>query len=107
GGGAFGIVRGLTVFNGNLIAGGEFTSADSTHVEHIARWTDVAGAWRSLESGANDVVSALIPYRGDLIAAGRFNSIGGAQASRIAGWDGFTWQQLGGGTNADVLACNV
>ena len=96
-----------------LIAGGSFTSAGGVSANCIARWDGVA--WQALGSGMNgDVadVSSLATFDPDgagpqppqLIAGGSFTSAGGVAAINAARWDGFTWQPLGTGMNAKVIA---
>ena len=61
-------VHALTVYNGQLIAGGQFTTAGGETVNRIARWD--GESWSALGSGMNDSVHSLIIYNGDLIAGG-------------------------------------
>jgi|GEM_PF-5414703 len=77
----------LTVYNGNLIAGGYFTTAGGTSANRIASW-DGTG-WSALGSGmggTNPYVYALTVYNGNLIAGGPFTSAGGKAAAAIAQW---------------------
>ena len=89
----------LTVFNGDLICGGEFTNfftGDS--IVGIARWTGTQ--WAPMGSGASGAerkVATLTNYLGRLIAGGRFTSMGGVPASNIASWDGLSWSGMVGG----------
>ena len=51
-------VRALAVLpNGDLIAGGDFTTAGGTTVNSIARWN--GAAWSALGAGMNNFVTAL------------------------------------------------
>jgi hypothetical protein len=90
-------VGALRICNGELIAGGDFTSAGGVAANRIARRD--GAAWQPLGSGMNDRVLALTVYNGELIAGGSFTSAGGVAASRIARWDGAAWQTLGSGMN--------
>ena len=63
-------VHALMVYNGELIAGGEFTTAGGTEANCIARWDGTT--WSPLDSGMNGEVFALTVYDGELIAGGRF-----------------------------------
>ena len=47
-------VSALTVYNGELIAGGDFTTAGGTRASYIARWN--GATWQPLGSGMNDAV---------------------------------------------------
>lgn len=102
------------VYNGELIAGGEFTTAGSTTVNHIARRDDVSATWQPLSTGMagatgshSSGVWALVMYNGDLIAGGNFTTAGGVTVNRIARWDGETWHPLGSGMNNTVAALTV
>ena len=80
----------VTVFNGDLIAGGRFDTAGGQTVNNIARWDGVA--WHPLTSGGqiglNSNVRALAVFNGDLYAGGDFWMAGGQTVNSIARWDG-------------------
>jgi hypothetical protein len=101
-------VRALTVYKGQLIAGGDFNVADGVDVNGITRW-DGSG-WQPLGSGVYGTrfsVIALIDYDGKLIVGGSFSKAGGIDANNIASWDGNSWQPLGGGFSGWVYALTV
>ena len=98
-------VYALTVYDGNLIAGGYFTTAGGTSANNIASWD--GSTWSPLGSGMDNRVYALTVYNGSLIAGGYFTTAGGTSASRIASWDGSTWSPLGSGVNDHVHALTV
>ena len=90
-------VRALVVLtNGDLIAGGRFTTAGSVEANHIARWD--GNEWFSLGKGMLDSfasVSALaVLPNGDLIAGGNFVVAGRPVVNNIARWNGSTWSPL-------------
>lgn len=86
--------------NGDLVAGGEFTTAGGIAANNIARWNGTA--WVPLGSGLNGVVRALTTLRnGDLIAGGGFTVAGGVPANGIARWDGSAWTPMGSGISAN------
>jgi hypothetical protein len=85
-------VRCLTVYGGELVAGGFFPLAGGGLDNHIARWD--GGTWKSLGSGTNDRVYALAVHGGNLIAGGVFTLVDGKEFSRIAAWDGSSWHPL-------------
>jgi hypothetical protein len=58
----------LTVYNGELIAGGGFTYAGGVTCNYIARWN--GSQWQPLGTGMNNWVYALTVYNGELIAGG-------------------------------------
>lgn len=93
-----------TVFNGELIVGGAFTSAGGVAANYIARWD--GNSWQPLGTGVIDDgigigrVSDVEVYNGNLIAAGYFTKAGGVVASNIAAWDGSSWAPLGAGVDS-------
>ena len=92
-------VLALTVYNGELIAGGNFFTAGGKEANAIARWDGTR--WSPLGSGmSGGGVSALTMYNGELIAGGGFTTAGGSPASRIARLDG-GWSPLGSGMGGD------
>jgi hypothetical protein len=94
-------VRALTVYNGELIAGGEFSTADRVSASCVARWD--GSSWNSLDSGldSNAVIFALTVYNGELVAGGHFTAVGEVAANFIARWDGTSWNALGSGMAID------
>jgi hypothetical protein len=95
------LVASLTSYNGELVAGGAFTTAGGVTCNHIARWDGVA--WYSLGAGMAEAwpydatVGCLTTYNAELVAAGRFISAGGVPCDSIARWDGTVWRPLGSG----------
>ncbi len=105
-----GIVYDLLEFNGELIAGGNFTMSGNVTVNGTARWD--GSTWHPLGEGVggpawSTSVFALAEYQGDLIAGGSFISAGGAPVDRIARWDGSQWHPLGEGVNGTITALSV
>lgn len=99
------IVEAVTVYNGELIAGGRFTSAGDVSARAIAAWN--GSGWRPVGNGIDFEVKALIVYKGNLIAGGWFNSAGAVKANGIAVWDGSDWQAIGGDAANLVNALTV
>ena len=103
-------VYALAVYNGDLIAAGEFTHAGELSASSIARWDGLR--WWPLGAGVAEgdsrgFVRALTIFNGELVVGGRFTTAGGSSASNIARWDGAHWQVLGGGVNAPVRALGL
>ncbi len=108
GGGSGGWVRSLVVYQGEVYAGGMFTSYDENlgvyRYRNILRWNgnswvDVGGGvW----GGSSQAVWLLVVHDGSLIANGTFSlagtQIGGqaVPARDIARWDGQRWHALSG-----------
>ncbi len=91
--------------NGDLIAGGRFTTIEGVPANRIARWD--GQSWSPLGSGMEgagnpDVTALLVLPNGDLVAGGWFTIADGAPASRIARWDGTTWSPMGTGVSGGV-----
>jgi hypothetical protein len=97
--GLYSSVEALTVYNGDLIAGGDFTEADGVSCNCIARWN--GSVWQPLGSGMAGgfitSVDALTVFNGDLIAGGNFTNAGGVTCNYIARWNGSAWQPLWSG----------
>jgi hypothetical protein len=107
---ALDFVDALTVFDGDLIVGGQFRQAGGVTVNHVARWD--GSEWWPLTGSAGtglDVPSVwdLTVFGGALIVAGGFGQAGGIAANGIARWTGSAWSTLGNGFNGDVLALTV
>jgi hypothetical protein len=92
-----------TLPNGDLVAGGNFTTAGGVAANFIARWD--GASWSAMGSGMNGGVRALTTLpNGDLVAGGVFSIAGGLAANRIARWDGASWSAMGSGMNDGVVA---
>jgi hypothetical protein len=74
----------LSVYDNELIAAGDFTTAGDMEANYIARWD--GSSWLPLGSGMNDEVSALAVYNDELIAGGYFNMAGGKVSACVAFW---------------------
>lgn len=82
--------------DGNIYAGGNFTSIGGVTVSRVARYDGVN--WQpmgGLSSGGPGAFA--VAADGTLYAGGGFTSIGGVTASGIAKWDGTTWSAMGAG----------
>jgi hypothetical protein len=92
-----GTTRSGCIYNGNVYAGGTFTTADGNPAANIARWD--GAQWSALGSGTNNSVFCMCEYHGQLVVAGAFTTAGGLSARKIARWNGVTWDTLGHGIN--------
>ncbi|MBD3160948.1 MAG: hypothetical protein GF346_02160 [Candidatus Eisenbacteria bacterium] len=95
----------LEVYEGDLIAGGNFTRAGGTAANHVARWDGTA--WHPLGEGMDGYVRGLTTYDGDLIAVGLFERAGGKVVNGIARWDGTSWNPIGAGANGNLYVAAV
>ncbi|MCC5866158.1 MAG: hypothetical protein JJU31_13625 [Wenzhouxiangella sp.] len=101
--GVSGSVEALTVFDGELIAAGNFETAGGVTVRNVARWNGLD--WQALAGtmgvGVNARARALTVHDGKLFVGGDFSQADsdgggvGLSAHRIAGWDGSGWFALG------------
>jgi hypothetical protein len=88
-------VHALTVYDGVLIAGGDFTQLDGVALNRIARWD--GAAWSAMDNGLPQdpyslAVNAFTVYNGALIAAGGFKPESHAAISaEVVRWDGQGW----------------
>lgn len=100
-------VSAMTSFNGELYAGGWFTTAGGISSNYIAKWN--GSTWSSLGQGVGGHVNALAVYNGELYAGGEFTSAGGmgSPAYNIAKWNGNAWSAVSGGTSGVVNALAV
>lgn len=99
------LVSSLTVFQGDLVAGGFFTSAGSVSAPRIARWNGTA--WQAMSTGMNGEVRALKVFNNELYAGGQFTTAGGLPALRVARWNSPTsaWAPVGAGfTTGNFIA---
>lgn len=94
------IVRCLAVYNGMLIAGGDFGNKSGLHVNHVVAWD--GANWLPLGDGVDGGVEVLFVYSNQLIAGGNFNRAGDVDAARIASWDGTNWRALGSGISGGM-----
>jgi hypothetical protein len=100
-----GSVRAIAVLpGGDVIVGGDFSTAGAAAVGRIARYVDATGAWSTMAGGVGGVsgasVSALLTLpNGDVMVGGTFTTVGpGVAAQGIAVYSPATntWQSVGG-----------
>lgn len=101
-----------------LYAGGEFTTADSTEVNNIARWNGTSWSALTGPSGtgtSGDMVTAMAVHDDGggeaLYVGGAFLAAGGVTVNNLARWNGSIWSTLSGpsgtGTSDPVSALAV
>jgi hypothetical protein len=90
-------VRSLTVFNGGLVAVGNFSSIGATPANNIARFHE--GNWYAMGDGISNGRAASV-HDGDLYVGAR---LGGGQ-DRLAKWDGESWHPVSGVSTGEVRA---
>lgn len=96
---------GITIetFDGNLVVGGDFTTAGGVSATRIAQWN--GSAWAALGSGVDDRPRDLhVHDDGDLYVCGEFDNAGGLSSPKVAKWDGVTWTALGFAAGAGEAA---
>jgi hypothetical protein len=90
-----------TLPNGDVVAGGYFTSAGGVPASSIARWNGTS--WSALGAGVNSVVYTLANLsNGNIVAGGSFSAAGGEQVSSLARFDptSSTWSAIVFGTSS-------
>jgi hypothetical protein len=94
--------------NGDLAAGGNFTTADGVAAKNIARWNGSSWAPLSPASGLSSCVYAFAALpSGDLVMGGDFTTAAGVTVNRIARWNGSSWSPLGSGVSAGTVGTFV
>ncbi len=94
-------VLAATLFEGDLIVGGDFVTASDTGAAHVARWN--GANWEPMGMGFDESVYTLAVWNDQLVAGGFFEQSGDTELSRVAIWDGSDWQPMGSGFDASVL----
>lgn len=98
-------VNAFTVYNNQLIIGGNFNVAGGNSTSNIAAWDGVS--WSTLNSGLPNYyfggVKALAVYNGTLIAAGE-DYLPAAQS--IMKWNGTTWSNFASTNSSSITCCS-
>jgi PKD repeat protein len=106
GGGVNDYVRALSKYNGNIIVGGNFSTAGSVNANKIAKWNPTSQTWFAMSTGMNDYVKALEVYNGWLYAGGPFTSASGSSINGIARWyEGTTGAPAAAFTASSLSIC--
>jgi trimeric autotransporter adhesin len=98
-------VRALAASGPNTYVGGEFTTADGSPANHIAKWDGTN--WSGLGPGVNGAVYAVAISDSNVYVGGYFTLAGGIAANNIARWDGASWSNLDSGVNGAVYSIAV
>lgn len=98
-----GVVECMSVFDGLLVVGGQFTTAlgtygSSLHAGGLVGWN--GQSW-TLIGGANvfGIVTTIFTVGSKLYIAGRFRAVGDMEAHGLAFYDGVSWQTVGEGSH--------
>lgn len=100
GGRVVGDVYAMTVHEGELYVGGDFTAVGGTAAWNVAKWTE--SGWVNLGAGLPEPVHALASVGGRVFAGGVFDDDGTVR--HLAQWDGSFWSSVGTGVDGDVHA---
>ncbi|MCB1589500.1 MAG: hypothetical protein KDI56_11410, partial [Xanthomonadales bacterium] len=117
GNGVNGAVLALSVADGILYVGGDFTEVDGGLLaNHVAAWDTTTAQWRTFGQGTNGVVRAItVSPQGDLFVGGSFSEVttsAAIVASNVARWNNTSqsWTALEGvggqGVDGLVYAMN-
>ena len=89
--------------NGDLYAGGVFTSAGGVAATNIARWNGVG--WSPLGGGVSASVVAIAVNGNQVYVGGGITNAGGVSVKGLACWNGTNWSSVGGGVSAGTNTC--
>lgn len=92
----------LTIHDGQLYAGGNFTNAGGMTARNLARWDGTQ--WNPVGAGTDGEVRAMSSDGTNLFVGGDFANAGTTPAARVARWDGGNWSALGSGMIGAVNA---
>lgn len=101
GNGSFAPIRALTVYNGELIAGGDYSTNQPSHLAVLRRWDGTV--WQSVGGGVSGGLTetrvlALTVFDEKLIVGGQFSDAGGTRTSNnVTQWNGSNWLPMGSG----------
>ncbi len=88
----------LAMYDGELYAGGTFTTTGEPVCSNIARWD--GQRWQPLGAGVIypewSEVGSLAEYDGQLVVSGWFSQAGDVSCDSLAAWDGQQWHALSG-----------
>lgn len=98
-----GIVKCMTVSDGNIIVAGHFLTAGGVNVNSIARWD--GNTWNPLGSGSLTDIYALTAS-GSTIYIGHNEGIAG-RAPYASRWDGSSWTPLGQPSAFSEITCST
>jgi trimeric autotransporter adhesin len=84
--------------NGDVYAGGVFTTAGGIAATNIARWNGVS--WSPLGGGVMASVIAIAVNGNQVYVGGAITNAGGVSVKALARWDGTNWSSAGGGVDA-------
>ncbi len=93
-------VYAATVYNSQLVVGGNFQVAEDSIAYYIASWD--GSSWSPLGSGMNWAVQALTVYDGNLITGEYYQTAESDFAFHLVGWDGSEWQPLSSAMNDNI-----
>ncbi|TNE71597.1 MAG: T9SS type A sorting domain-containing protein [Bacteroidetes bacterium] len=96
----------VTVYNGDLIIGGDFTQASGVPSSRVVRYNEVTDTWESIGAVTdfdNDV-RCMTVFDGELWVGGDFNNVGGNSPSDgVVKWDESLGQWVGGNSGVDIV----
>ncbi|MCX7929955.1 MAG: hypothetical protein N2663_04475 [Chlorobi bacterium] len=81
------------LWDGSLIAGGDFVRSGNQTVRYLARWNGTG--WEEL-GPPDGIVTAALVADGRLYISGGFEKIGSKDILLLAWWDGSSWYPMGG-----------
>jgi hypothetical protein len=97
---AYGVIKAMTSYNGELVVGGQFSSIGGVAASNVAAWDGTQ--WHALAEGVAGcdtpyqvTVNALTVVAGTLYVGGTFTQAGPWTVNHVARWNGTTWLRMG------------
>ncbi len=100
-----GTVATLAASNGDLYAGGTFTSAGGLLMANMVWWDGVQ--WNEMIMRPDYGVNPMVVHKNQLVVAGDFQHVGSLAVNRVAAWDGTDWYEMGPGFASSVACLGV
>src|SRR5262249_50436094 len=94
----------LTVYHGDLIVGGYFSTFGGIPAGSIVRYD--GSTWHSLGTGVSGAITSMIVVNDRLIVGGGFATAGGVSAVNVAQWNGSSWSAMGDGLDGGLNGYN-
>lgn len=95
-------VMALCVFNGELYAGGQFTTMDSIPCNGLAKYNDSSDEWSSVGDGVwglGSIINDMVVYNDELYITGSFYYMDGLPVNKICKYDGSNFCAISNGLN--------
>lgn len=96
----------VTVYNGDLIIGGDFTQASGVPSNRVVRYNETLDTWESIGNvgDMDNDVRCMTVFDGELWVGGDFNNVGGNSPSDgVVKWEESSQTWVGGNYGVDLI----